>query len=77
MICTSCGFNLKREQPTADGPFSYDPAGPTFAVDGLRVPWRSQVSEVLGAIMQAGGRPLSYGVLADRLGYEGETPRSS
>jgi DNA-binding response OmpR family regulator len=58
-----------------DGPFSYDPAGPTFSIDDVRVRCRSQVSELLGSIMQARGRPLAYGVLAERLGYEGDAPK--
>jgi DNA-binding response OmpR family regulator len=74
MICTSCGFNSERERLITDGPYSYDPAGTTFSIDGVRLRCRSQVSEVLGSIMQARGRPLAYGVLAERLGYEGDAP---
>jgi DNA-binding response OmpR family regulator len=74
MICTSCGFNLERERPVTDGPYSYDPIGTTFSVDGVRLQCRSQVSEMIGSMMQAGGRPLAYGVLAERLGYEGDAP---
>jgi DNA-binding response OmpR family regulator len=76
MICTNCGLNLEREKPIVDGPFDYDPAGPIFSIDGARLRCRSQVSELLGSVMHARGRPLAYGVIAERLGYEGDDPKN-
>jgi DNA-binding response OmpR family regulator len=67
-ICPSCGYNLRREQPVVDGPFSYDPTTPAFCIDGQPVQCRPQVREVLGSLMQVRGRTLSFDVLADRLG---------
>ncbi|MGR6327712.1 hypothetical protein ACU5AX_01465 [Sphingomonas sp. XXL09] len=73
-ICPSCGYNLEREQLITDGPFTYDPTCPAFLIDGEPVQCRPQVREVLGSVMQARGRTLSFEVLAERIGSDAVRP---
>ncbi|WP_203310513.1 winged helix-turn-helix domain-containing protein [Sphingomonas beigongshangi] len=70
VICPCCGYNLRREQAIVVGPFSYDPTLPAFCIDGEPVRCRPQVREMLGSVMQARGRTLSFDVLADRVGSD-------
>lgn len=75
-ICLNCGFNLEREQSMEDGPFRYDPHVPVFEVDGRPLSCAPQIRTMLGSVMLARGRTLSYAVIAERLGYEGSDPRN-
>jgi DNA-binding response OmpR family regulator len=72
-ICPHCGYNLERERRTEDGPFAYDPTIPAFLIDGQRVPCRPQVRELLGSLIQARGRTLSFDVLIERMGSEADS----
>jgi DNA-binding response OmpR family regulator len=67
-ICPGCGLNLERERLIEDGPFAFDPTIPAFLIDGQRVRCRPQVRELLGSLMQARGRTLTFDVLLDRMG---------
>jgi DNA-binding response OmpR family regulator len=75
-ICLKCGYNMDREQPISDGPFSFDPGVPSFTVDDVPLPRAGQMTDILGSVMQARGRTLSFAVLAERMGYEGDNPRN-
>lgn len=75
-ICIKCGFNIEREQPIDDGLFRYDPLAPEFLVSDVPLRCSPQIRTLLGSVMLARGRTLSYGVIADRLGYEGFDARN-
>lgn len=70
VICPCCGYNLRRELAIIVGPFSYNPTLPAFCIDGEPVQCRPQVREMLGSLIQARGRTLSFDVLADRVGSD-------
>lgn len=76
VICPNCGYNVDREQPISDGPFTYDPRVPAFMVSGQPLRCAPQIREMLGGLMQAKGRTLSHDAVAARLGYDGEQPRN-
>ena len=72
-FCPHCGYDLEKAEPVQDGRFSYSPSA-GFCVDGARLIAAPGVHEMLGTIMRAAGRPVSRDVLADRMGYEGDSP---
>lgn len=75
-ICLNCGFNVEPEQALTIEPFRYDPHVPVFEIDGIPLACAPQIRAMLGSVMLAHGRTLSYAVIAERLGYDGDDPRN-
>jgi|HubBroStandDraft_1064217.scaffolds.fasta_scaffold55041_5 DNA-binding response OmpR family regulator len=70
-ICPLCGYDTQVETGIASGRVEYDPLlGVT--IDGKRLKVRRRCHEIIGALMRAGGRPLSALVLAERMGIAEE-----
>jgi hypothetical protein len=74
-ICPDCGLNIKRERLIEDGLFRYDLFTTCFEVAGEPLPCPPQMREMLGGVMLARGRTLTYDAIAGRLGYDGQAPR--
>ena len=68
-MCPSCGHNLTADRPVVLGDWM---VATSFVMHGNRQFALSPMqSSILHSLARAGGRPVSYSVLADRAGVEG------
>ena len=74
-LCPHCGYNLQADAMMVSGDLRIDPRG-LLSWKGETVSLSPSQREILASVVKADGRPVSYEVLAERIGYDGEDPRS-
>lgn len=70
-ICPHCGYDLQQDAPVEFGRLSYDPRIGVM-LDGKRLAMPPQCHQLLGTLMRMPGKTASKGMLAERMGYEGD-----
>lgn len=70
VFCPRCAHNLTAEQPTTIGPLSFDPLG-VAAWNGAELPLTPSQFQLVGSLVAARGKVVSYEALAERAGYDG------
>lgn len=74
-ICPNCGERLDGRDIVARGRYAYSERR-GFSIDGIRLGVTPRVHQVIGALFVAKPTILPREIIADRLDYEGERPRS-
>lgn len=72
-LCPHCGYDLEPDRVIARDGIEYDPRGGVIW-HGRRVHLTRSSHLILGALLKAAGRVVSNDVLAERTGYEGDSP---
>lgn len=71
-ICPCCGYDLVLDEPIVLGDLSIDPRG-IVAWHGERILLTVSERIVITAIVKAAPRPISYAVIRERLGCDGDS----
>lgn len=71
-FCNHCGYDLRQDRPIGSGGLFLDPGSRIAIWRGQQVRLRPSTFEALHALVKARGAAVSHGVLAERIGSEGE-----
>lgn len=75
-LCPHCGYDLEPDRAITRDGIEYDPRG-GVVWHGKAVHLPPGCHAILGTLLKAAGRVVTYDVLAERTGYEGDDPSNS